>query len=237
MHEINLAAEPIARIGSFFLTNSALTSVIVTILLIGGFILLGSKIALIPKGIYNAIEGILEYLYNTFAEVLESRKLAREFFPLLATLFIFIVINNWFGLVPGVGSVTINHYPLLRGGNADLNTTMALAIVSLIMTAYYGLKYTGMDYVKKFFNFKNPIFTFVGLLELISESAKLVSFSFRLFGNIFAGEVLIVIIAFLIPLIIPLPFFALEIFVGFIQAVVFMMLTLVFLKISTAKNH
>jgi len=125
---------------------------------------------------------------------------------------------------------------LLRGAHADLNMTLALALISVGLTQYYGLKFVGPGYLKKFFNFSSPIFFFVGLLELISEFSKIMSFGFRLFGNIFAGEVLIAVISFLVPVILPIPFYGLEIFVGFIQALVFSMLSLVYFSMAADKH-
>ena len=158
---------------------------------------------------------------------------------LMAGLFLFVLFNNWFGLLPGVGSIMIKivehgkelTVPLLRGNNADLNTTLVLGLVSVTSIQYFGVKYLGFGtYIKKFLDFSNPINFFVGILEIVSEISKVLSFSFRLFGNIFAGEVLLTIVAFLVPYIAPLPFFFLELFVGAIQAVVFSMLALVFIK-------
>ena len=127
--------------------------------------------------------------------------------------------------------------PIIRPATADLNTTLALALISVAITQYYGVKYLGMGYFTKFINLKQgPIFTFVGLLELISEFAKIVSFAFRLFGNIFAGEVLLSVILFLLPAFAPIPFMGLEIFVGAIQALVFAMLTLVFINMATISH-
>ena len=227
MHEISLSAEKLFLIGSFSVTNARLTSIIVTLLIIAFALIFRQG---------RLFETIIEFLYRLFSDVLESKKLAKELLPLLATFFIFIVINNWFGLLPGVGTIKYNDLPLLRGANADLSTTFALAIISIIATAYYGIKHTKSIYIKKFFNFENPIFFAVGLLELLGEFTRMLSFSFRLFGNIFAGEILLLVIAFLVPVIAPLPFIGLEIFVGLIQALVFTMLTLVFLKIATAKE-
>ena len=127
--------------------------------------------------------------------------------------------------------------PFLRAGTADLNTTLALALIAMAAIQFYAVKYVGWkDYLTKFFNFSGPIEFFVGILELISEFAKIISFAFRLFGNIFAGEVLLVVIIFLIPIVVPVPFLGMEIFVGVIQAFVFSMLTLVFLSIATEKH-
>lgn len=123
--------------------------------------------------------------------------------------------------------------PILRPGSADLNTTLALGIISVLATQYIGISFLGLNYFKKFINFSSPIDFFVGILETVSEFAKIISFAFRLFGNIFAGEVLLVVISFLVPVIVPMPFYGLEIFVGFIQALVFSMLTLVFFNMAT----
>lgn len=129
---------------------------------------------------------------------------------------------------------------IFRTGFADVNMTLALAIISVVMTMVYGMKLLGFGgYWGKFFvnPFRDPIGTFVGLLELISEFAKLISFSFRLFGNIFAGEVLLVVISFLAPFVAPIPFYGLEIFVGFVQALVFALLTTVFMKLASDSHH
>ncbi len=125
---------------------------------------------------------------------------------------------------------------LLRGANADLNMTLALALISVGLTQYFGLHYAGFGYLKKFFNFSSPIGVFIGVLELIGEISKVISFSFRLFGNIFAGEVLVAVISFLMPAILPIPFIGFELFVGALQAYVFAMLSLVFFSMA-AEEH
>jgi F-type H+-transporting ATPase subunit a len=241
---ISLAAEPIFNIGPLTITNSILaTWVTGGLLALGGW--LGTRrMKKVPEGWQNFVEMIVEFLENLAVSVVGEKK-GRTFFPLVASFFIFIIAANWLGLFPGVGTIGLfelhegerTFVPLLRAATADLNTTLALALVSVIAIQYWGLKFVGFKfYLKKFINFSGPIDFFVGILETISELAKIVSFSFRLFGNIFAGEVLLVVIAFLIPIIAPVPFLALELFVGFIQALVFAMLTLVFLSIATVKH-
>lgn len=126
---------------------------------------------------------------------------------------------------------------LLRGANADLNMTLALALISVGLTQYFGLRFAGLGYLKKFFNFSSPMGVFVGLLELISEFSKIVSFSFRLFGNIFAGEVLIAVMSFLVPAFLPIPFIGFELFIGALQAYVFAMLSLVFFSMASEEAH
>lgn len=244
--EISLAAEKIGHIGNFPITNSLLLSWIATALL--AFVAIGatSNLKTIPQGLQNVFESVIDLLLNLINGVLEDEKRTRQYFPLLATIFIFIITNNWLGLLPGVGPIGINEIkhgeqvlvPLFRGGNADLNTTLALAVISVIAVQVFGVAAIGtFKYAKKFINFNGPINFFVGILEIISEFSKMISFSFRLFGNIFAGEVLLMVIGFIAPFIAPIPFFALELFVGMIQALVFMMLTLVFIKGAIQETH
>jgi F-type H+-transporting ATPase subunit a len=239
---VSLSAETITTIGSFAVTNSIFTSLIVSALLIGFAAYARTKILSTdkPTGLQNVVELILESLFNLVNSVTENRKRSTALFPFIATFFLFILLNNWLGLFPGVGSINVTYHdhlvPLFRPGTADLNTTLALAIFSVLTTQFFGFKYLSFGYFSKFFNFSSPIMFFVGILEIISEFAKIVSFAFRLFGNIFAGEVLLVVIAFLAPLIVPMPFYGLEFFVGFIQALVFAMLSLVFFNMATISH-
>ncbi len=245
--EISLAAEKIGHIGALPITNSMVLSWVASIFLIVITLVATRKISIVPGKIQNFFETIIEFLFDTANSVLENETATKKYFPLIATLFIFIITNNWLGLLPGVGTIGLNevnaegHHilvPLLRAGTADLNMTLALAIVTMIAVQVFGIAAIGtFKYAKKFFNFKGPIDFFVGLLELLGEFAKIVSFSFRLFGNVFAGEVLLVVISFLIAYIAPLPFMFLELFVGFIQALVFTMLALVFIKGATSDAH
>lgn len=244
--EISLAAEKIGHIGNLPITNSMVLSWIATIALIIFAIIATRRINLVPRGIQNVFETIVEMLFGLVNGVLEDEKKTKKYFPLLATIFIFVITNNWLGLLPGVGSIGINELkdgeevliPLFRGGNADLNTTLALAIIAVISVQVFGVAAIGaFKHAKKFFNFSNPINFFVGILELISEFSKMISFSFRLFGNIFAGEVLLLVIGTIAPYVAPVPFFVLELFVGMIQALVFMMLTLVFIRGATEEAH
>lgn len=241
MH-ISLAAEKIFHLGSFPVTNSLINSLLISIFLIVFFLLVVRQRSLVPKGIYNAVEGIFEVLLNFMDTVTADRKKSIRFFPLVATLFIFIMASNWFGLFPGIGTIGFweehqTFVPLFRSANSDLNSTLALALISVIATQIFGIVILGFfQHLKKYIHW-NPIKLFIGMLEMLGEIAKMLSFSFRLFGNIFAGEVLLTVVAVLIPFIAPLPFYFLELFVGFIQALVFAMLTLVFLQIATTEAH
>ncbi|MFH0755651.1 MAG: F0F1 ATP synthase subunit A [bacterium] len=241
MH-ISLSPETIFHIGKFPVTNTLLTCWIVMIILITISFLISKKIQIIPKGFQNIIEIIIENILKLVQGVTNNKKQTEKFFPLVATIFIFILSANWIGIFPGIGTIGFKEngifIPFFRSVNSDLNMTIALALISVLACQFFGIVACGFfKYVGKFINFKNPITFFVGILELISEVAKLISFSFRLFGNIFAGEVLLVVIAFLIPFVVPLPFMILELFVGFVQALVFAMLTLVFLKMATTLHE
>lgn len=288
---ISLNAETLFHIGSLPVTNSMFTSLLVSLMLLIFAIIFRTKFnarSIRPTGIQNFAEWLVEVLFGLVYSVTGDLKKSRHFFPALSTFFLFIILNNWLGLLPGVGTIGITHQqetqqeesgeeakesswsevvnptiaateeteevaheksvtesasthsvfiPIFRPGTADLNTTLALSIISVFLIQYFGFKYLSFSYFQKFLNFSNPINFYVGILETISEFARIISFAFRLFGNIFAGEVLIVVIAYLTKVIVPVPFYGLEIFVGFIQALVFTMLSLVFYNMATAKSH
>ena len=238
---ISLSAEKLFSLGGFPVTNSIVMSVIAFVLLAGGAWVLKRKIKLIPGMFQNIMEVVFEGVLSLMDSVLGSRSKSEKYLPLVATIFFFVLISNWLGLLPGVGSIVLHSEhgatPLLRPPSSDLNFTLALAILAVVIVNIFAVIALGIRaHAKKFFTLSNPIYTFVGLLEFISEFAKIVSFSFRLFGNVFAGEVLLTIVAFLAPYFIPLPFLMLEVFVGFIQAFVFAMLALVFVAIATVEH-
>lgn len=245
MH-ISLEAETLIWLFGFPVTNSLVLSLMTTVLMAGTGLVLVRSLAWIPSKGQAVVEVTLESLLGFMAGVLGSMEQAKRFFPLIASFFLFILLNNWLGVLPGTGSIGFTEIhdgkevfvPFFRSANSDLNTTFALALVSVIAIQAYGIWKQGfIGHMSKFFTFtKGPVYFFVGILELIAEFAKVLSFSFRLFGNIFAGEVLLLIIMTLVPVVVPLPFFLLEFFVGFIQALVFAMLTLVFLKIATEET-
>ncbi len=245
MH-ISIAAEKLFYIGPIPVTNSLLVTWITILLFMILIVVVRIKKSIIPVGIQNVVEYILEFFYRTVCDAIEDEDKGRKFFPLVMTIFLFVLIINWLGLLPGFGSIGFFHtkgehkafIPLLRGASADLNTTIALALISVFLTQVFSIRYLGLrGYIGRFIKLKNPIMFFVGILELIAELAKIISFSFRLFGNIFAGEVLLLVMITLIPFIIPIPFLVLEIFVGFIQALVFALLTLFFIKIAIMQEE
>ncbi len=245
---ISIAAETIFSIGSFNVTNSLILSVITFVLLsiIGFFI--RDRISMVPRGIVNVFEWFMDSMLELMESVLGNRKSAETYFPLIATVFLFVMFGHWLSLLPGVGSIGLNQIhngheilvPLFRSPGADLNFTIALAIISVLATNILGVVVIGFKkHFGKFFTLQKPfpVFTFVGLLEFLSEFIKIISFSFRMFGNLFAGEVLLIIVSYLVPTIIPLPFVMLEMFVALIQAFIFSMLTLVFISMAITPHE
>ena len=242
MVEISLKAEELFSIGGFNVTNGLLMTLIASLALIAFSLVLRSKIKLIPGKLQGAVEMGAEGLLGLMESTLGSMEKAERYFPLVATIFIFILTSNLLGIFPGVGSLMFEHggseVPLFRSPAADLNFTLAFAVISVVVTNILGMAAVGVfKHVGKFINFKGPIDFFIGILELVSEAAKIISLSFRLFGNVFAGEVLLTIIFFLVPYFIPLPFLFLEIFVGLIQAFIFAMITLVSIALHTAEHE
>lgn len=298
---VSISAEPVFNFFGLAISNSIFTSLIVSFLLIGFALIFKSKFKETdkPSSFQNFVEMIVEALYGFVYSITENTKKTLLFFPLIATFFIFIIMNNYIGLLPGVGSILApeaekeelslapkqvmassvkvveeapvkaevegaaasettevaaeNHessaesgdaesvhaklVPLFRAATADLNTTLALAIISVVLTQIFGISHLGLSYFSKFINFSNPINFFVGILEIVLELAKIVSFAFRLFGNVFAGEVLLAVMTYLVAILVPAPFYALELFVGFIQALVFSMLSLIFFNLATKSHH
>jgi F-type H+-transporting ATPase subunit a len=245
MPKISIKAEAVTHLFGIAITNSMIASAVVFLLTIFIAVYFKRESGKSRKGnFYYLIKFFVKSIYDLFKSVLGDK--INVFFPLLFSFFFYILLENWFGLLPGVGSLLIKvveghekvFIPLFRGNNADLNTTLALAIISVVSIQYFSIKFLGVKkYLHKFFNFSDPISFFVGILDILSEFSKILSFAFRLFGNIFAGEVLLTIVAFLVPVLASFPFIALEIFVGFVQALVFSMLTAVFLSGAIAEHH
>ena len=242
--EVTLYAEKLFSIGALPVTNTLVTTLITTLLLIIFAISVSKNVALVPGKIQSLAEITIETIFSTI-ESLSDKKRALRFFPIVATFFLFIFTANYLGLLPGFNTIGIfEHHgeenifvPIFRSVNSDLNVTLALALISVGVTHFYSITSLGIiDYLKRYFSL-NPINLFVGFLEIIAEITKILSLSFRLFGNVFAGETLLVTISALFAFVLPLPFMFLEMIVGFVQAAIFMMLTLVFMVILTEKAH
>jgi F-type H+-transporting ATPase subunit a len=283
---ISAAAEPLICIGGvaegefcssstvFPITNSLVMTLLIDVILIGLALAVGGSLKLVPRGLQNAMEAVVEGFYN-FARGVDRANVAK-FFPLPMTILLFFLVANLLALVPGVGSIgvcrpygeehsamasvglAINKaegeeakdttafsnwpgacsqllVPALRAPAADLNVTFAFALVAVFMVEFFGFQALGLGYLSKFF--VNPfkegaIATFVGLIELISEIMRILSFAFRIFGNIFGGEVILVVMSFLFGYLLPLPFYGFEVFVALMQALIFAILTLIFSSLA-----
>ena len=259
---ITLFAEPIHQYGNFTVTNSLLTSWFAVLILIILALALRSKLKTIPGKLQNIFEMILEGALSLCDQVTNDRVLSMRIFPIAITVFFFILVSNWLGIMPlgGFGIVEkgkegLTFIPFLRGATADINTTLALAVMAVIGANVFGVVSIGLwKTFNKYVNLKvlggiftkirreptiiivAPITFFVGLIEIVGEFAKVASLSFRLFGNVFAGEVLLASMAALVAYIIPIPFLFLELLVGVIQALIFSILLVVYFTIS-ATDH
>ncbi len=256
-----LVAEPIFHLGNFAVTNTYINSCLAVVFFFIMGLILRNKTALIPRGIQNVAEGILEFILGYVDGVTKDRKKSLKFLPIVGGLFLFILFSNWIGLVPGTGSIGrhllveghMELVPLFRPANTDLNMTLAMAVFAVAASHILGIMAIGFfRYANKFIKLGDIVKSFskggisimvafiefaVGLIEIFSEVAKVVSLYLRLFGNVFAGEVLLTVLASLIAFLVPLPFMFLELLVGLVQATVFAMLTLVYLTMATAPLH
>lgn len=270
------------------LPNTIIATWVTMAVLVVISILATRNMQMVPDGLQNLVEMVIEMLHNFFEGMAGER--ARQFFPVVATFFLFIIVSNWMGLLPGYGSIGVweEHHvaevqaaemvtqteelnekvhgeekvlaPFLRSAATDLNTTAALALCSVIAAQVFGFQAAGLGYIGRFIKFgqlksffagligRGPrqgldtVLTgiadvLIGILEVADEFTKILSFSFRLFGNVFAGEVLLIVIAFLMPVIASLPFMALELFVGFMQAFIFAVLSLAFFGLAVAHGE
>jgi len=257
---VPLAAEPIGEFLNIPVTNSMLNAWIAVLFFVGVAFVVSRRISMVPKGFYNLIEAVIEFALSEIQKVTEDRPRAKKFLPLVGTIFLFVLVSNWMGLVPGVGSIGIYELihgevelvPLFRPATSDLNMTLAIAVFSIFYTHLTGILSVGsLAHFSKFFNIrgiflslkKGPIAIlvaciefFVGLIEIVGEFAKTLSLALRLFGNIFAGEVLIGVMMGMLAFFLPIPFIFLEVLVGIIQATVFAMLVLAFLVMATTEH-
>lgn len=260
-HPHNVSAEPLFSIDGFVVTNSLFASWLVVLIIVLFSLFFSKSIKKVPGKVQNIFEMVVEELLVIFDSLTGSRKISVRFFPFVFTFFIFILINNWMGLIPGVGSIgqiveeqgQKIFIPYLRGGMADVNTTLALALIGVTASHFVGVVYIGFwKYINKFINFEaladipkkmwkepsvlltNPIKFFTGFIEIVSEIAKVASLSFRLFGNIFAGEILLSMVLGFLAFGLPLPFMFLELLVGLIQALIFALLVLAYLVMMTS---
>jgi F-type H+-transporting ATPase subunit a len=285
------------------ITNSLLAGWITVIFLVILSWAVTRRMQLVPKRLQTVFEALLGWIYDLCTSIAGEVN-GRKFFPVVCTIFVFVLFNAWLSLIPGFGSIEYikheeipedahieivpaeGHEPehkvvliddkehevvwiegqevmkveeeLIRGANTDVNTPLALALISFVFVAYFGLRTLGIGWLKQYFNF-GPLFrsigqifkgkfnfmdifsgaieVFVGFLELLSRFITIISFTFRLFGNMTAGEILLLITAFLVPWVLALPFYGLELLIGVVQALIFSLLTLVFVTMAVTPAH
>lgn len=253
IHIPTLAPDVLFHIGSISITNTMVNAWIAILIFLGLGIALRRRVSLKPSKLQNVCEYFLESILGYFDQVTGDRKKTIKFLPIVGSIFFFILLSNWLGLLPGTGSLTLGHTFVLRPANTDLNLTLAMALVSVLASHVYAFFAIGFfTHLGKFVQLgnivksikKGPIAIFtaliefmVGIIEIASEVAKILSLSLRLFGNIFAGEVLISVISALVAAFVPTPFMLLELLVGLIQAAVFSMLTIVYLTVASSEPH
>ena len=257
--EPHLPASVLFHVFGLPITNTILAGWITCLFLIIGSWLITRRIKLVPGRIQATFEFVLGWVYD-FCVSVAGEKNGRKFFPVICTIFLFVAFNAWLSLIPGFGSILLGNHELLRGSNTDVNTPLAIALISFVFVEFYGLKTLGIKYLRKFVNvgglfksfghvfkgnvkkgftglFSGAIDIFVGGLEALSELIRIVSFTFRLFGNMTAGEILIMVAAFLLPMAIGWMVYGLELFIGFIQALVFSGLTLAFVSMAVMSHE
>lgn len=257
---IAVPADPLFYIGPYPVYNTFLITLISALIVLGFFYLGARKASIIPGPLQNFCEWVLKLLMDLCEEV-AGKESARRFFPWVASIFFLILIANWWEVIPGIetigtktsevpgcpqhlsgifltGSASNCIIPWLRPPSTDLNFTIGLAVVSFIVTQIYGFRMLGTrKQIGRYFMLQDgPMGLVVGVLDLLLEPLRIISLSFRLFGNLFAGDVLLLVMSFLIPVVGAIPFYVLEVFIGFIQAFVFAFLTLIFLSLGTVAH-
>ena len=240
---ISISAEPLFHIGSFPVTNALFTGIIGTILAVA---ILWYAASHVKRGKYNRFVGLVQWVFEGLLkqinDVIPDRKIARKIAPLAITIFFVVLINYWLSVIPGLETIKWNGVPVLRSLTADLNFTLGLAIITIVTVQIYAIKFLGVfGNGKRYLRnpLKDPVGAFEGFLELIGEFSRGTALALRLFGNAFAGEVLLIIIAVLTGYFaaVVLPFFMIfELFIGFIQAYVFFILTLIFTALAVAHH-
>lgn len=242
--QIDIKTAPLFSIGGFHVTNAMMTGTVSLIIFIAVFLYLASKV---KRGQTNHFVGLMQWAFEGMLGQIESvipdKKLARKITPFALTIFFYVLISYWMSILPGLDSIKWHGAPILRSIAADMNFTFAIAILSLIMTQFYSVRALGgLGSLKRYFRnpLKDPIGAFEGILELIGEVSRYSALSLRLFGNCFAGEVLLLIMSaltsYFAALTLPV-FMAFELFIGFIQAYVFFILTVIFTSLATTSHH
>ena len=241
--EVHLAPQPVFHLGGFAVTNTLLSAWLTTLVILALFVGGTWRMRMVPRGFQNVLEMLVEALYGFISGVVGERY-ARRFFPVLTTIFVFVAFNAWMALLPiypsvgfraeGADHVTTH---LLRSAGTDINMPLALAIVAFVFVEAWGFRVHRLGYLREFIRLGSPVQAFIGLLELLSHFIRLISFTFRLFGNMLAGEIVLFMVTFLLVFMAPIAFYLLEILVGGVQALIFTGLTLVFAFMAVAPHE
>jgi F-type H+-transporting ATPase subunit a len=235
-HEISMGAEKLFYLGPIPITNTILTTWVVMVLLVTLAFVVRKRISLIPGALQSIVEMVIETVYNLVKNIAGER-VGNIIFPLIMTLFLFILTANWLGLLPGFGTITYHHVPIFRPPNSDLNTTLAMALITVFLVQVAGIAYRGLKgYLKEFVT--PPILApLMAPIHLVSELSHILSLSARLFGNIFGGDVVLTVIFVMLPPLIPAVFLLLESLFGLIQAIIFAVLSTIYFSMATAAHE
>jgi len=239
---ISLAPETLFHIGTLPISNSFFWLMIVSVLLVVLTFLFYRNLKMRPGGIQSFMEMLLEGAYGFVEDTVGDKKKAKRVFPLVFTMFFFVLICNLLTFIPGQSAVTIQTAdgiaPLFRSIIADYGLVFMMTMISVLITQIVAIAVAGpLGYIGRFLNFKSPLGFFLGIMDLIGELAKVMSLSFRLFGNMFAGEVLTAVMLFLAPFFLPLPFAFLGLLTAVVQPFVFAVLTLVFISMASTATE
>ena len=238
---VSIGPQTLFKIGEFGVTNALLTGILGSLITIG--VLVFTALA-VKRGYYNRFVGMVQWVFEGLLrqvhDIIPDKKLAKKMTPLAMTIFFVVMFNYWLSVVPGLETIKFDGIPLLRSLAADLNFTLALAIITVVTVQIYAIKYLGVfgnigRYIRN--PIKDPIGAFEGALEIIGEFSRGIALALRLFGNAFAGEILLVVIGLLTSYAatVVLPFFMIfELFIGFIQAYVFFVLALIFTSLAVS---
>jgi len=237
--KVSIGAQELFKIGSFSVTNALLCGIVGSLIAI---VVLVYTAVSVKRGRYNRFVGLVQWVFEGLLkqinDIIPDKKLAKKMTPLAMTVFFVVMFNYWLSVLPGLDTINWNGVPLLRSLTADLNFTLALALITVVTVQIYAVKYLGVfgnvgRYIRN--PLKDPMGAFEGALEIIGEFSRGLALALRLFGNAFAGEILLVVIGLLASYAatVVLPFFMIfELFIGFIQAYVFFVLVLIFTSLA-----